>query len=171
MKLKAFELHIYLLVGWHGYLQPVRGGQGCPAASSRGTSAGRGSAERGKWDGCAAGQRRDRLTRCSPLSLPRSLHWGAGAEDTDDMRGSLILPMHSLWLKPTLSNIVRHPLLLLMRAITKAQRTSNIFATWKSTLQLKVKLTWQVEHPSGCGFWWSFYSDPVKNQPMCSAFQ
>ncbi len=78
------------------YLQQVRAGQGCPAGSSRGTSVGQGFAERGRWDGCAAGQRRDRLTQCSPLSLQLSLHWGAEAEKTNDTRGTVTL----LYLKP-----------------------------------------------------------------------
>lgn len=52
----------------------------CLAVSSTGTSAGRGSEGHGRWGGCAAGQRRDRLTRCSPRSLRPSLRWEAGAE-------------------------------------------------------------------------------------------
>lgn len=82
-----------------GYLQQVRAGRGCPAGSSRGTSAGRGFAERGRWDECAAGQRRDRLTRCSPLSLQRSLHWGAEAEKTNHTRGTVTLPIKALMIQ------------------------------------------------------------------------
>lgn len=60
-------------------LQQVRAGQGCPAESNTGTSADQGSAGRGRWDGCAAGRRRDRLTRCSPQSPQPSRRWGGEA--------------------------------------------------------------------------------------------
>lgn len=83
------ELTLRLLCD-QSYLQQVRAGQGCPAGSSRGTFAGRGFAVRGMWDGCAAGQRRDQLTQCSPLSLQPSLHWGAEAEKKkNDTRGTV----------------------------------------------------------------------------------
>lgn len=64
-----------------GYLQQVRAVQGCPAGSSTGTSAGPGFVGRGRWGGCAAGQRRDRPTRCSPQSLQLSHHWAEEAEE------------------------------------------------------------------------------------------
>lgn len=64
---------------------------GYPAGSSRGTSAGRGSSGHGRWGECAAARRRDRLTRCSPLSLQLSLHWGVEAERRNDMRGTVTL--------------------------------------------------------------------------------
>lgn len=73
------------------YLQQVKAEPGYPAGSSRGTSAGRGSSGHGRWGECAAARRRDRLTRCSPLSLQLSLHWGVEAERRNDMRGTVTL--------------------------------------------------------------------------------
>lgn len=48
------------------YLLQVRAGQGCPAGSSRGTSAGQGFSGHGRWGGCAAARRCDQLIQCLP---------------------------------------------------------------------------------------------------------
>lgn len=74
----------------------MRAKQECPAGSSRGTSAGQGFSEHGRWDGCAAGQKRDQLTQCLPLSLQPLLHWEAEAEGKNYRRKSVIL--YSKWL-------------------------------------------------------------------------
>lgn len=96
---------------WVGYLLQVREEQGCQAGSSRGTSAGQGFSGHGMWGECAAAQRRDQLTRCSPRSLQRSPHWVAEAERRNDTKGNVTvtskrLPWttHDVFVVRTLSN-------------------------------------------------------------------
>lgn len=79
-----------------GYPLQAREEQGCQAGSSRGTSAGQGFSGHGRWGECAAARRRDRLTRCSPRSLPRSPHWVAEAERRNDTRGAVSVPSERL---------------------------------------------------------------------------
>lgn len=115
----------------HVHLRQVRAEQGCPAGSSRGTSAGRGSAGHGRWGGCAAARRCGPLTRCSPWSPPPLPHWGAEAGgDMHQLLNQEIITSIIAWTHSTgekLTNYFKY-VLWLNRTNTKG-RLLNFFKT------------------------------------------